>query len=98
MPDNPRLRRVLLDHFRAQGYRLVQPPLVEHLDSLFTGTGRDLELQTFKVVDPLSGRQANPLFLLSDVRHPVKTPASRGPRNGSNGRRGARGREHSRHG
>ncbi len=50
------LRRSLLDHFRAHGYRLVQPPLVEHLDSLFTGTGRDLELQTFKVVDPLSGR------------------------------------------
>ena len=50
------LRRVLLDHFRAQGYRLVQPPLVEHLESLLTGTGRDLELQTFKVVDPLSGR------------------------------------------
>jgi ATP phosphoribosyltransferase regulatory subunit len=50
------LRRVLLDHFRARGYRLVRPPLVEHLDSLFTGTGRDLELQTFKVVDPLSGR------------------------------------------
>jgi len=50
------LRRVLLDHFRAHGYRLVQPPLVEHLDSLLTGTGRDLELQTFKVVDPLSGR------------------------------------------
>src|SRR5205814_9707195 len=48
--------RVLLDHFRAQGYRLVQPPLVEHLDSLFTGTGHDLELQTFKLVDPLSGR------------------------------------------
>ena len=50
------LRRSLLDHFRAHGYRLVQPPLIEHLDSLFTGTGRDLELQTFKVVDPLSGR------------------------------------------
>jgi ATP phosphoribosyltransferase regulatory subunit len=50
------LRRVLLDHFRAQGYRLVQPPLVEHLDSLLTGTGRDLDLQTFKIVDPLSGR------------------------------------------
>jgi len=49
-------RRVLLDHFRAHGYRLIQPPLVEHLDSLLTGTGRDLELQTFKVVDPLSGR------------------------------------------
>ncbi len=50
------LRRALLDHFRASGYRLVQPPLVEHLDSLLTGTGRDLDLQTFKVVDPLSGR------------------------------------------
>ena len=50
------LRRLLLDHFRAHGYRLVQPPLVEHLDSLLTGTGRDLDLQTFKVVDPMSGR------------------------------------------
>ena len=50
------LRRLLLDHFRVHGYRLIQPPLIEHLDSLLTGTGRDLELQTFKVVDPLSGR------------------------------------------
>ena len=50
------LRRTLLDHFATAGYRLVQPPLIEHLDSLLTGSGRDLELQTFKVVDPLSGR------------------------------------------
>jgi ATP phosphoribosyltransferase regulatory subunit len=50
------LRRVLLDHFRERAYRLVQPPLVEHLESLLTGSGRDLELQTFKVVDPMSGR------------------------------------------
>src|SRR5271154_6888395 len=50
------LRRTLLDHFRGHGYRMVQPPLIEHLDSLLTGTGHDLELQTFKVVDPLSGR------------------------------------------
>src|SRR5512138_2737754 len=50
------LRRTLLDHFAARGYRLVQPPLVEHLDSLLTGSGSDLELQTFKVVDPMSGR------------------------------------------
>ena len=50
------LRRRVLDHFASRGYRLVQPPLVEHLESLLTGTGRDLELQTFKVVDPLSGR------------------------------------------
>ena len=45
------LRRTLLDHFRGHGYRLVQPPLVEHLDSLLTGTGRDLDLLTFKMVD-----------------------------------------------
>lgn len=50
------LRRKLLDHLRNQGYRLVQPPLIEHIESLLTGTGRDLELQTFKVVDPMSGR------------------------------------------
>src|SRR5256886_15904509 len=50
------LRRTLLDHFRDHGYRLVQPPLIEHLDSLLTGTGHDLELQTFKLTDPLSGR------------------------------------------
>lgn len=50
------LRRALLDCFREHGYRLVQPPLVEYLDSLLTGSGRDLDLQTFKTVDPLSGR------------------------------------------
>jgi len=51
-----RLRRTLLDHFKANGFRLVQPPLVEHLDSLLTGTGHDLDILTFKVVDPMSGR------------------------------------------
>ncbi len=51
-----KIRRTLLDHFKEHGYRLVQPPLLEHLDSLLTGTGHDLELQTFKVTDPLSGR------------------------------------------
>ena len=50
------LRRALLDHFRGRGYRLVQPPLVEYLDSLLTGSGRDLDLLTFKTVDPPSGR------------------------------------------
>jgi ATP phosphoribosyltransferase regulatory subunit len=50
------LRRTLLDHFAGRGYRLVRPPLVEHLESLLTGSGRDLDLETFKVVDPLSGR------------------------------------------
>ena len=50
------LRRRLLDLFFAGGFELVIPPLVEFTDSLLTGTGHDLELRTFKVVDQLSGR------------------------------------------
>jgi ATP phosphoribosyltransferase regulatory subunit len=50
------LRRRLLDAFRNHGYELVGPPLLEHLDSLLTGSGRDLDLRTFKLVDQLSGR------------------------------------------
>lgn len=50
------LRRRLLDEFARQGYQLVAPPLLEHLDSLLTGTGRDLDPRTFKLVDQLSGR------------------------------------------
>lgn len=51
-----RLRRLLLDTFRTHGYELVMPPLLEHLDSLLTGSGTDLSLRTFKLVDQLSGR------------------------------------------
>jgi ATP phosphoribosyltransferase regulatory subunit len=50
------LRRKILDLFFSKGYELVMPPLLEYVDSLLTGTGRDLELRTFKVVDQLSGR------------------------------------------
>lgn len=50
------LRRGLLDTARSFGYELVMPPLLEHLDSLLTGTGEALDLQTFKLVDQLSGR------------------------------------------
>ncbi len=50
------LRRDLLDTARRYGYELVMPPLVEHLESLLTGTGQALDLQTFKLVDQLSGR------------------------------------------
>jgi ATP phosphoribosyltransferase regulatory subunit len=50
------LRRGLLDTARCYGYELVMPPLVEHLESLLTGTGEALGLQTFKLVDQLSGR------------------------------------------
>ena len=50
------LRRLFLDTARSYGYELVMPPLLEHLESLLTGTGEALELQTFKLVDQLSGR------------------------------------------
>jgi len=50
------LRRELLDLFRTYGFELVAPPLVEYLDSLLSGTGTDLNLRTFKLVDQLSGR------------------------------------------
>jgi ATP phosphoribosyltransferase regulatory subunit len=50
------LRRELLDLYRGWGYQLIQPPFIEYLDSLLTGTGHDLELQTFKLIDQLSGR------------------------------------------
>jgi len=50
------LRRELLDLYRAWGYELVIPPFVDFLDSLLTGTGQDLDLQTFKLTDQTSGR------------------------------------------
>jgi ATP phosphoribosyltransferase regulatory subunit len=50
------LRRKLLDVHHAFGYQLVIPPLLEYLDSLLTGAGSDLENETFKVIDQLSGR------------------------------------------
>ena len=60
LPDEARrlevLRRRLLDLFGVWGYELVMPPLIEYLDALLTGTGRDLDLQTFKLTDQLTGR------------------------------------------
>ena len=50
------LRRAILDLYQSFGYELVAPPILEFLDSLLTGTGSDLNLQTFKLVDQLSGR------------------------------------------
>ena len=51
-----RLRRALLDHFRSHGFEFVMPPMLEYLESLLTGAGKDLDLRTFKLVDQLSGR------------------------------------------
>ena len=50
------LRGKLLGVFRSYGYELVIPPMLEYLESLLTGTGHDLDLRTFKLVDQLSGR------------------------------------------
>ncbi len=50
------LRRTLVDLHGRWGYRLVMPPFIEYLESLLTGTGNDLDLQTFKLTDQLSGR------------------------------------------
>ena len=50
------LRRTLLDTYETWGYDLVIPPFIEYLESLLTGTGNDLDLQTFKLTDQLTGR------------------------------------------
>lgn len=50
-------RRRVLDLFQRWGYELVITPHVEFLESLLSGSGQDLDLKTFKVIDPLSGRQ-----------------------------------------
>ncbi|CAB5660077.1 ATP phosphoribosyltransferase regulatory subunit [Delftia tsuruhatensis] len=50
------LRRGLLDTARGYGYELVMPPMLEYLESLLTGTGEALDLQTCKLIDQLTGR------------------------------------------
>lgn len=50
------IRRTLLDLYKSWGYQLVITPLIEYLDSLIVGSSHDLELQTFKIIDQLSGR------------------------------------------
>ena len=58
-PESLRLesmRRSMLDLFDRWGYEIVTPPFIEYLESLLTGTGEDLELHTFKLIDQLTGR------------------------------------------
>lgn len=51
-----KLSRELIDLFDSWGYDLVMPPLIEYLESLLIGTGKDLDLQTFKITDQLNGK------------------------------------------
>lgn len=70
-----RARRDLLDLYASWGYSLVIPPLVEHLESLLTAAGSDLDRQTFKLTDPASGRllgvraDMTPQVARIDARH-----------------------------
>jgi ATP phosphoribosyltransferase regulatory subunit len=50
------LRRAIVDLFQSWGYELCVPPLIEYLESLLTGAGRDLDLETFKITDQMTGR------------------------------------------
>jgi len=50
------MRRTLLDLHASWGYEQVFPPFVEYLESLMIGAGGDLDLQTFKLTDQISGR------------------------------------------
>ncbi|ROO29051.1 ATP phosphoribosyltransferase [Salinisphaera orenii MK-B5] len=72
-PESWRLeaaRRELLDLYWRWGFDLIRPPLIEYLDSLFTGAGHELDLQTFKLTDQLNGR-------MMGVRSDMTTQATR---------------------
>ena len=50
------VRRTLLDFYTNNGFDLVQPPLIDHLESLKFQGNSDLDLRTFSLVDQISGR------------------------------------------
>ena len=89
LPEGTGARR-LLDLLEAHGYELVQPPLLEYTESLLSGTGRDLDLATFRLADRLSGRQ---LGVRADHTPQVARIDGPGP-----GRDGACERGHGEHG
>lgn len=51
-----KMRRCIIDHLMVHGYQQVLPPLLEYVESLLSGSGSDMNLQMFKVIDQLSGR------------------------------------------
>jgi len=50
------LRRQIIDLYTSWGYEFVVPPMLEYLESLLVGAGKTVDLQTFKIIDQLSGR------------------------------------------
>ena len=50
------MRRQILDLLLVHGYQLVAPPMLEFVESLISGSGSDMNLRMFKVVDQLSSR------------------------------------------
>ena len=79
-PESTRLertRRSLLDLFSGWGYEIVTPPFIEYLESLLTGTGEDLELHTFKLIDQLTGRM---MGIRADMTPQVARIDARRPR------------------
>lgn len=50
------LRQGTLGICQRWGYSLIMPPAIEYLESLLSGAAHDLDLQTFKLTDQLSGR------------------------------------------
>ncbi len=45
------LRRTILDDLAERGFLLVMPPVMDFVDSLLTGTGEELDTQTYKFMD-----------------------------------------------
>ena len=50
------LRRKIIDDFNAKGFALVMPPVMEFVDALLTGTGKELDTQTYKFMDQQTNR------------------------------------------
>ena len=68
MPDeaemSERARAEILGLYRRSGYRLIDPPIVDSLDSLHTEAMPGLRNKSLRLVDPLDAR---PLILRADI-------------------------------
>ncbi len=50
------LRRKIVDEFSAKNFELVMPPVMEFADALLSGTGKELDTQTYKFMDQQTNR------------------------------------------